>query len=187
MTQVLFLEGSPRHGNTEQVTDWVIAGMGRKAKVHRVRLIEKQIHECQECFGCTGARNRAGCHLSDDMAEIYDLILGSDLTAFTSPVFCWGVSGITKLCIDRCFALLNGENLLKGSKLAVVLTAGGDHFDGADLAVAMFERLAKFGGIELVGRYVVADCPSGRSLRNNRLIEKQSREFGRRLLQALNG
>lgn len=187
MGQILFLEGSPRHGNTEQVTDWVIAGLGRKAKVQRVRLVEKQIHECQECFGCTSVRNRARCQQQDDMAEIYDLIVGADLTVFTSPVFCWGVSGITKICIDRCFALLNRENLLKGAKLAVVLTAGGDHFDGADLAVAMFERFAMFGGLELVGRYVVANCPEGRALRSNRVIEREAREFGRRLEQALTG
>lgn len=187
MRQILFLEGSPRHGNTEQVTDWVIAGLGSGVRVNRVRLIEKQIHECQECFGCSGARKRAGCQQKDDMTEIYDLIIDSDLTVFTSPVFCWGVSGIAKLCIDRCFALLNGENLLRGAKMAVILSAGGDPFDGADLAVAMFERLAKFGGMELVGRYVVANCPDGRSLRNSRLIEKGAREFGRSLRRALTG
>lgn len=185
MKHILFLEGSPRHGNTEQVTDWVVEGLGRGVKVTRVRLMEQDIHECQECFGCAECKKAAGCRQDDGMLEIYDKLVDADLTVFTSPVFCWNVSGITKVCLDRCFALLTGEDLLKGARWALVLTAGGDHFDGADLAVAMFQRLAEYAKIDWVGQHVVANCPDGGRLKRNERIAGDARAFGRKLRASL--
>ena len=185
MNQILVLEGSPRTGNTSTVTDWVLAGMGRGNKVRRVRLCELIIHPCQECFTCTNARKGAGCAQDDDMLELYDMMVDADLVLWTSPIFCWNVTGQTKMALDRCFALLTGEDMLRGSRWALVLTAGGDAFDGADLAVAMFSRLSQFGGIKYLGQHVVASCPDGAKLRNNAALKKQAKEFGRELAKAL--
>jgi hypothetical protein len=89
--------------------------------------------------------------------------------------------------LDRCFALLTGEDLLKGSKWALVITAGGDAFDGADLAVQMFSRLARYGGIKYLGQHVVAPCPDGAKLRNNAVLKKQATLFGKEMAKALRG
>lgn len=185
MKHVLTLEGSPRHGNTEVVTDWVLKGLGRGMKVTRVRVAEKNIGGCQECLGCTVSRRKAGCRQDDDMLEIYDLMVDADLIVFTSPVFCWGVTSQLKAAVDRCFALLTGENLLRGSRWALVITAGGDHYDGADLIVQMFSRLAHFAGAKLLGQHVAANCPDGRKLKASRRIAAEARAFGRELRRAL--
>ncbi len=186
MQHVLFLEGSPRVGNTSQIADWVIAGLGRGVKVNRVRLMEKAIHECQECFSCAKCKTGAGCsQADDDMPELYDLIVDADLVVWTSPVFCWSVTGVVKTTLDRCFALLTGEDLLKGAKWALVLTAGGDHYDGADLAVQMFRRLARYAGIKHLGEHVVANCPDGKRLTDNAAIRAAAVAFGRKLAKSL--
>lgn len=185
MQRVLFLEGSPRVGNTSVVTDWVIEGLGRGNKVSRVRLMEKSIHECQECFGCAECKDGAGCKQADDMAEVIDQMVDADLVVWTSPIFCWNVSGTTKIALDRCFALLTGEGLLKDSRWAVVLTAGGDHYDGADLAVQMFRRFARYSGIKHLGEHVVANCPDGKKLVHDAGIREAAQAFGRKLATAL--
>ncbi|MEO0079956.1 MAG: flavodoxin family protein [candidate division WOR-3 bacterium] len=186
--RVLVLEGSPRIGNTSLVTDWVLAGLGQKGiEVTRIRVAERLIGGCQECLGCTGTKRQAQCQQDDDMLEIYDLMVDSDLVIFTSPVFCWGVTSQLKAVVDRCFALLHGENLLKGTKWAVVVTAGGDHFDGADLIVQMFSRLAHFAKVEFLGQHVVANCPDRPALKRNRQIQAAARAFGRELRRALLG
>ena len=185
MNHVLVLEGSPRKGNTSVVTDWVLAGMGRGNKVTRVRLCEQHIQPCQECFTCTDSKKKAGCAQDDDMVELYDKMIDADLVIWASPIFCWNVTGQTKMALDRCFALLTGEDLLKGSKWALVITAGGDAFDGADLAVAMFSRLARYGGIKYLGQHVVAPCPDGTKLAKNGVLRKQATEFGKELATAL--
>ncbi|MGQ9707760.1 MAG: flavodoxin family protein [bacterium] len=186
--QVLILEGSPRKGNTTLVTNWVLEGLGKKGiKTNRIRVSELNIAGCQECFTCTDYKNRAGCQQDDDMLELFDLIIDSDLIIWTSPIFCWGITSQLKMVVDRCFAILTGENLLKGGKWAVIITAGGDHYDGADLAVAMFRRLAEFSKVQYLGHYVVANCPQPRQLKRNQHIAQEARRFGRELRQQLFG
>ncbi len=185
MYNVLVLEGSPRVGNTALVTDWVLTGMGRRARFERVRVCDLAVHECQECFTCTKSKKAAGCVQDDAMADLYDRIVNADLVLWTSPVFCWGITGQLKVVLDRCFALLTGEDLLKGSRWALVLTAGGDHFDGADLVVQMFSRLARFAGISYLGQFVAANCLDRSRLRWDKAIQGQARSFGRELAAAL--
>src|SRR5512138_304000 len=133
MSHVLVLEGSPRVGNTATVLDWVLAGMGKSHEVTRIRLCETNIHPCHECFTCAKTKDAAGCAQDDGMVDIYDKMVDADLVVWASPIFCWNVTAQTKMALDRCLALLNGEDLLKGGKWALVVTAGGDNFDGADL------------------------------------------------------
>lgn len=185
MKKILVIEGSPRRGNTAVVTDWVLSGLGPGMQTERVRAAELNIHGCQECMGCGNTKDAAGCQQNDDMLTLYDKLVEADLTIFTTPVFCWGATAQLKAVVDRCFALLTGESLLKGNRWALIITAGGDHYDGADLIVAMFKNLCHFAGIEFLGQHVVANCPSGRKLRQNKLLAQQARTFGRELARIL--
>jgi hypothetical protein len=58
-------------------------------------------------------------------------------------------------------------------------------FDGADLAVEMFRRLADYGGIKYIGQHVVALCPDGAKLKNSAVLKKQAKVFGKELTKAL--
>jgi len=185
MKQILVIEGSPREGNTSTVTDWVLAGMGRGIRPTRLRVCELDIHGCRECFTCSKVKDDAGCVQDDDMIDVYDKLVDADLVIWTSPIFCWGVTSTLKAVLDRCFALLTGEDLLKQDKWALVLTSGGDHFDGADLAVQMFRRLTDFASIKYLGQHVVANCPDGKKLKANKVLQQQAREFGRALADEL--
>ncbi|MBM3330563.1 flavodoxin family protein [candidate division WOR-3 bacterium] len=185
MNHVLVLEGSPRKGNTSAVTDWVLAGMGKGNKVTRVKLCELDIHPCQACLACTKTKGAPGCAQGDDMTELYDKMIDADLVLWTSPIYCWSVTARVKSALERCFALLTGEGLLKGSKWALVLTAGGDAFDGADLAVQVFARFSRYAGIEYLGQHVAAPCPDGAKLAASAALRSSARGFGKELAKAL--
>jgi multimeric flavodoxin WrbA len=167
------------------VVGWVLDGMGKGVKAERVRLCELNIQGCVECFTCAKTKKGPGCAQEDDMVELYDRMVDADLVIWASPVFCWGVTGQTKLALDRCLALLTGEDLLKGSRWAVVLSAGGDWFDGADLIVEMFGRMARYAGVEYLGQHVAANCPDLPGLKKNRALAQAAREFGRKLAKQL--
>jgi len=169
MNHVLVLEGSPRKGNTSAVTDWVLAGMGKGNKVTRVKLCELDIHPCQACLACTKTKGAPGCAQGDDMTELYDKMIDADLVLWTSPIYCWSVTARVKSALERCFALLTGEGLLKGSKWALVLTAGGD----------------AFAGIEYLGQHVAAPCPDGAKLAASAALRSSARGFGKELAKAL--
>ncbi|MFO7675460.1 MAG: flavodoxin family protein [bacterium] len=187
MKTVLFLEGSPRPaGNTALVTDWVVAGLGRRGvRVERVRLADLDVGNCRACFTCSSRRDAPGCCQDDDMVGVYDRVVAADLVVFTSPVYCWGITGRAKTVLDRFFALLSGENLLRGKSLAVVVTAGGDAFDGADLVVAMFRNLCRYAGMEYAGQYVAAPCPDRPALARNARVRADARGFGAGLRRSL--
>jgi multimeric flavodoxin WrbA len=143
------------------------------------------IHPCHECFNCAKTKDAAGCAQADDMADIYDKMVDADLVIWASPIFCWNVTAQTKMALDRCFALLTGEDLLKGGKWALLVTAGGDHYDGADLAVEMFKRLTTYSGIKYLGQHVVAPCPDGKKLAANATLKEGAKAFGKELAKAL--
>jgi multimeric flavodoxin WrbA len=119
------------------------------------------------------------------MVELYDKMVEADVVLWTSPVYCWNVTAQVKSALERCFALLTGEGLLKGGKWALVLTAGGDAFDGADLAVQMFARFSRYAGIEYLGQHVVAPCPDGAKLAARSELKRSAKDFGRDLTKAL--
>lgn len=186
MKKIVVLEGSPRaRGNTALVTDWVLEGLGRGIRPDRVRVADLDIRPCRECGDCWKTKGAAGCRQPDDMPGLYDRVLDCDLLVVTSPVFCWGVSGQLKVAIDRLLALVFGENLLKHKRLALVLTGGGDEFDGADLVVHACRNLARFADLDYLGQLVVAPCPDRPRLGRDARIREQARRFGRELRAAL--
>ena len=121
------------------------------------------------------------------MTEIYRSIMDCDLVVFTSPIFCWGPTSQIKTVLDRCFALLAGKNLVKDKPVALILTAGGDYFDGADLTVRMFRSFARFGRMNYLGQLVIAPCPERPGLGRNRTLRTRARTFGEQLRRAVSG
>lgn len=187
MKKILVLEGSPRDkGNTALVTGWILEGLGKRGmSVERVRIPGLDINGCQACSTCESTKGRAGCAQDDDMTELYDKIVDCDLLVFTSPIFCWGVTGQLKTATDRLFALMTGENMLKGKQVALVLTAGGSVFAGADLATRMYRDLAHFIGMEYLGEHIVAPCPGRRVMNQRPVYRDDAKRFGRELRQRL--
>ena len=98
---------------------------------------------------------------------MYEKILASDVIVFAAPVFFWSYAAQIKPFIDRLFCLGKYEvepmvSLLKGKKCALIITAGGDEFDGADIVVEGFDRMAEFYQMQylehlVIGGYTVQD------------------------------
>jgi hypothetical protein len=79
----------------------------------------------------------------------------------------------------------NGEfdTLLEGRKLAVIITAGGEETDGADLVMETFRRLAVFSKCTWLGALTAANATDPATIRADTALVKRAREFGRRLAE----
>jgi len=161
---ITFFLGSPReHGNTARLLDKVSDTLKEKgAKSKTVFLPDYKIKPCIECFACQKTARKPGCKIKDDMQEMYEKILGSDVIVFAAPVFFWSYAAQIKPFIDRLFCLGKYEkepivSLVKGKKCALVLTAGGDEFDGADLVVQSYARMADFSQMQNLGHLVIGE------------------------------
>jgi multimeric flavodoxin WrbA len=161
---ITFFLGSPRkNGNTARLLEKVSDTLKKKgAKPKTIFLPDYKIKPCIECFACQKSPKKPGCKIKDDMQEMYEKILDSDVIVFAAPVFFWSYAAQIKPFIDRLFCLGKYDkepiiSLVKGKKCALVLTAGGDEFDGADLVVESFARMADFSQMQNLGHLVIGE------------------------------
>lgn len=189
--QIYALLGSPRpQGNTRAVLDLVLDGArGAGARVELAELSRlKRLTGCRECFSCQGEPDKPGCAIDDDAQEVLAKALTAQVLVFATPVFCWSMSWLLKCVADRmyCMFKFGGDEvrcLLKGRGLAGVITAGGDHGDGADLVEESFRRFARYSGCDWLGVFCAAPVDTPESIRNDADLCRRASEFGSRLAE----
>lgn len=105
--KILVLNGSPKKekSDTLHITKAFLDGMNEVSAqdVHIIHAIEKHIEYCTGCFTCK--RNGGTCIHNDDMREILDEILESDLLVFSFPLYCYGMPAPLKALLDRTMPL----------------------------------------------------------------------------------
>lgn len=144
--KVICIEGYLREGgNTAKLTDLVINGLRERGhSVDVVGLRERSITDCLNCGGCAETRV---CVLDDDMTPLYEKILSADAIVLSSPIYMWHITAQLKAFVDRFYCM---TEQLSGKKLGLILTAGGDAFDGLHLAVDSFKFFADYTGMPLI-------------------------------------
>ena len=105
--KILVLNGSPKKGKSDtlHITKAFLDGMNEVSvqDVHIIHVIDKHIEYCTGCFTCK--RNGGTCIHNDDMREILDEILESDLLVFSFPLYCYGMPAPLKALLDRTMPL----------------------------------------------------------------------------------
>ena len=105
--KILVLNGSPKRDNSDtmHVTRAFLEGMCEAApqEVKTVHVIDKHIEYCTGCFACM--RNGGTCIHDDDMRDILNEMLASDLLLFSFPLYCYGMPAPLKALMDRTLPL----------------------------------------------------------------------------------
>ncbi len=115
--------GSTRPGgNTEILLDEALEEAQRLGcSACKIVLREKTIAPCDGCMGCAPSGE---CVIQDDMHEVYHGIREADAVIWASPVYYWSMTGLTKIALDRTFAL-NFPKLQQSGKIGgLILVAG---------------------------------------------------------------
>jgi len=74
------------------------------AETENVFLAQKKIRHCMGCFACW-TKTPGKCAIKDDMAELLEKYLNSDLVVYACPVYYGSVTGLMKDFIDRTLPL----------------------------------------------------------------------------------
>jgi len=114
--------GSPRTGsNTEILLREVLKTMKKSwVETELILLREKNIELCR---GCDEKCSKTGeCVISDDMQEIYEKLINSDVIIFGSPTYFDNVTGLMKNFMDRTDPLTVNKKLK--NKIAGVIGVG---------------------------------------------------------------
>ena len=105
--KVLVFNGSPKREKSDvlHITRAFLEGMNEaeEQEVHIVDVIDRHIEYCKGCFVCM--HNGGTCIHDDDMKEILEEILASDLLIFSYPLYCFGMPAPLKAMLDRTLPL----------------------------------------------------------------------------------
>ena len=105
--KILVLNGSPKReqSDTMHITRAFLEGMQEAApqQIRTIHVIDRRIEYCTGCFACM--HNGGRCVLDDDMREILDEILDSDLLLFSFPLYGYGMPAPLKALLDRTLPL----------------------------------------------------------------------------------
>lgn len=150
---VLVLKSSPRDGgNSAVLADQVAAGAAAAgAQVKQIFLHGKEIKPCQACDHCA---DTGVCIIDDDMQAIYPEIKAADALVLASPIYWFTYNAQLKTCIDRWYALWNGDNrIFCGKRIGIVLAYGDSNLQtsGGINAVRTFESMCAYLQADIAG------------------------------------
>lgn len=101
--KILVFNGSPKKekSDTMHITRAFLNGMNDylEQDITFIDVIDKHIEYCKGCFTCK--KNGGDCVIKDDMCDILEQILSSDLLVFSFPLYCYGFPAPLKALLDR--------------------------------------------------------------------------------------
>lgn len=163
MRKVCILKGSPRKdGNTNALTDIFADELKRKnCEVTEFFLYDMELNSCLACRNCQKDWSTFGCVHNDDMQQIFDCVMESDLIVIASPIYAWYCTAPTKAVIDRLVYGMNkfygeeyGPALWEGKEVALITTCGYKAEKGADLWEEGMKRYCKHSKLVYRGMLV---------------------------------
>jgi len=135
---ILILNGSPRpNGNTATLINWLKNALQNgELIVSQHDLYPLNFKGCKHCDACKKISENPACILQDDFTPILENIVAANIIVIASPIYCWSFSGCMSTALDRFYCLFkqNSPCLFAGKKFVGLFTAGGDYFDGMELA-----------------------------------------------------
>lgn len=121
--KITVFNGSPRKekGNTHMIAKSFLKGVKKAgANYENIFLAEKEIGICEGCFACWSKLN-GKCIKEDDMGELIEKYMNSDIVCFATPLYTDSVTSLTKKFMERLIPFLNPKFTIDKSETRHVL------------------------------------------------------------------
>ena len=184
------LMGSPRlKSNTAELLKPFISELeNNKCEHEYITLYDKDISPCIGCYACQHAEGCYGCSQNDDVVQIFDSVISSDVIVFASPIYTWFCTAPMKALLDRHYGLNKFYGKAKGSlwegkKVAIIATHGYEASYAAEPFEIGIKRLCEHSNLKYCGMYSVRDEDDLASFQTKNAVEG-AREFALKLLSS---
>jgi len=173
--KVLTLLASPRkNGYTSDLLKAYTEGLtANKSQIDitKKHLEKMTIHACKGCNACQ--KNKVNfCVTDDDMIQLYEEIIESDIIVLASPIYFFSVTAQMKSVLDRLYAILDR---VKGKKIVLLTTYGAAKLEdsGVENAVKMIRMTNHIAGTELMQEYhVTTGHEEGNTITNQAALQE---------------
>ena len=154
------LMASPRkEGNTAVLTKVFCSELDRlNEEFTYYHLYDMNIDGCIACRRCQQDRSGFNCFRNDDMQQIAEDILDSDIILFATPIYSWYCTPPLKAVMDRLVYGMNkyygetkGPAIWAGKRLAAVTTCGYPPEKGSDIFEEGLKRYCKHSELVFCG------------------------------------
>ena len=146
--KILVLNGSPRlNGNTMYMVSGFKAGAeeaGHKVQVEHVA--HREIRGCMACESCH-TKEMGICAQKDDMDNIYQAILDTDMLVFASPIYYFTLSAQLQSTIHRTYAIGIPKNI---KKTALIMSSGSAYVYGPAIS-QYYQSIIEYWKVENAG------------------------------------
>jgi multimeric flavodoxin WrbA len=147
MTKALIISGSPRKGNTEFILNEIFQSFDGEKEL--ILLRNKNIKHCTGCLFCDEHKK---CAVQDDMQEIHEKILETDLIVLGTPNYFDNVPGLVKDFIDRTNPFYETDKL-KDKRLITIVVGGGKIKNSKRVGEQALRYFYEAHQMKLVGGY----------------------------------
>ncbi len=186
--KVTILQGSARKkGNTARILTWVEEELIRLGhEVDSIYLHPKNLKGCMGCGKCKEKPDSIGCVQKDDVPEVLEKMIDSQLVIFSSPLYFWGFSAQIKAVIDRTYSLYTNANLpnhtslIDGQRQALIATGAGPYEENAEGMIAGFGRMQKYHKAVNAGDLFVGSCTTPDELDDS--VRQKAVEFAGKIV-----
>lgn len=149
--KILILVGSPRKGgNTDLLSNELIRGAEENGcETEKIYIKDKKIMGCLGCGACQ--KNGAICVQKDNMTEIYEKMIESNVIVFASPVYFYSWTSQMKAVVDRTFAI---ESKLMNKTFYLISSGAAPKESYMKIMIESFEKYVscfRAGGNEFGG------------------------------------
>ena len=182
--KVLGLMASPRkNGNTNTLVDTFLEGASTAAEVKKYCLIDLKINPCMGCARNCAFQEGISCKIHrDDMDELLQELLSSDIILFASPLYCATYTSLMTRFFERALPLWHIEYRTepgtekqtsvnrcpsKGKKAVIGMVQDSKNPSSARIAFEAFEHnISNIYRMDLVEKIHVPDVRSPDDLKN---------------------
>lgn len=182
MKNAAIVLGSPHaKGNTARLVEAMLSVIDdADISIKKIELSKlKRINHCMGCNSCK-TNDMHTCVFDDGLNEVIAEVRNSDLLVIACPIYFFNFNSLTKAFIDRLFyssEINNNENILRGKKVAIVITYGLTNVmdSGAKNALQSFYDISKFVGLEIIG---IVYGSIGDDQERNEALMNRARDLG---------
>ncbi|MGQ9728943.1 MAG: flavodoxin family protein [Candidatus Fervidibacter sp.] len=185
--KVLGIMGSSRRdGNTNDLLDVALKGAQEVgAEVEKLVLADYRINHIADCKIC---RQKGECVNEDDLPQIIEKLLETDVHIWASPVYWYTVSGLVKVLIDRffCYIAWHPEvqfaERMKGKGAALIAVQEERDPERAAHLLGCMQWSFEFLGQVFLGFVLGPGGSRGATLKDEKVV-KQAFELGKKVAE----